>query len=97
MDMLYSVLTAEEMAALSNSHAATAAASAWKRITCTATAHRGGAHDRHDRRMSASVGPGKDGCGSDGAARVYLMLGHSRRPISVRIKINLMNHAAPTP
>ncbi|OEL38844.1 hypothetical protein BAE44_0000136 [Dichanthelium oligosanthes] len=25
--------------------------------------------------MSASVGPGKDGCGSDGAARVYPMLG----------------------
>ncbi|CAO2193394.1 unnamed protein product [Urochloa humidicola] len=70
MDMLYSVLTDEEMAALSESHAATAAASAWKRITFTA-AHR----DRHDRR-SARECPAKDGCGggNDGA-RVYPMLG----------------------
>ena len=64
MDMLYSVLTDEEMAALSECHAATAAASAWKRITFTANAaHRG-----------ASAGTAKDGCGSDGA-RVYPMLG----------------------
>jgi hypothetical protein len=67
--MLYSVLTDEEMAALSESHAATAAASAWKRITCTAAAHRG----RHDRR-SASAGPAKDGSSGDGT-RVYPMLG----------------------
>ncbi|CAO2209174.1 unnamed protein product [Urochloa humidicola] len=66
MDMLYSVLTDEEMAALSESHAATAAASAWKRITFTAAAHR-------DRR-SAREGTAKDGCGGDGA-RVYPMLG----------------------
>ncbi|PAN31975.1 hypothetical protein GQ55_5G457900 [Panicum hallii var. hallii] len=69
MDMLYSVLTDEEMAALSGCHVATAAASAWKRITFTAAAHRGA----RDRR-SAAAGPAKDGCGSDGA-RVYPMLG----------------------
>ncbi|KAF8724612.1 hypothetical protein HU200_020880 [Digitaria exilis] len=70
MDMLYSVLTDEEMAALSASHPATAAASAWKRITFTTTAH------RHDERRSASeVAPAKDGCGNDGGARVYPMLG----------------------
>ncbi|RLN24501.1 uncharacterized protein C2845_PM07G02460 [Panicum miliaceum] len=68
MGMLYSVLTDEEMAALSECHAATAAASAWKRITFT-----GGARDRHDRR-GAAAGTAKDGCGSDGA-RVYPMLG----------------------
>jgi len=42
MDMLYSVLTHDEMAALSDSHAATAAASAWKRITTAAHATDGG-------------------------------------------------------
>ncbi|KAG2587281.1 uncharacterized protein LOC120676736 [Panicum virgatum] len=73
MDMLYSVLTDEEMAALSECHAATAAASAWKRITFTANAAHRGARDRHDRR-GASAGTAKDGCGSDGA-RVYPMLG----------------------
>ena len=61
MDMLYSVLTDDEMAALSESHAATAAAS-WKRIA-TST-HR-----------SATGGHAKDeACSSDGA-RVYPMLG----------------------
>ncbi|TKW13164.1 hypothetical protein SEVIR_5G081300v4 [Setaria viridis] len=73
MDMLYSVLTDEEMAALSESHAATAAASAWKRITFTAAAAHRGARDRHDRR-SASGGSTKDGCSGD-SARVYPMLG----------------------
>jgi len=74
MDMLYSVLTDEEMAALSECHAATAAASAWKRITFTANAAHRGARDRHDRR-GASAGTAKDGsCGSVGA-RVYPMLG----------------------
>ncbi|XP_062208314.1 uncharacterized protein LOC133909775 [Phragmites australis] len=63
MDMLYSVLTDEEMAALSEFHAATAAASSWKRITT--------AHGRdHDRSASSSA---KDSC-NDGA-RVYPMLG----------------------
>ncbi|CAO2180687.1 unnamed protein product [Urochloa humidicola] len=72
MDMLYSVLTDEEMAALSECHAATAAASAWKRITFTAAAHR----DRHDRRSACPGGTAKDGCGggNDGA-KVYPMLG----------------------
>lgn len=54
MDMLYSVLTDDEMAALSDSHSASAAASAWKRITFTAAGH------RHNRR-SAGEAPAKDG------------------------------------
>uniref|UniRef100_A0A0D9UW62 DUF4228 domain-containing protein n=1 Tax=Leersia perrieri TaxID=77586 RepID=A0A0D9UW62_9ORYZ len=44
MDMLYSVLTDEEMAALSAFHAATASTSSWKRIA-TGNHHR----RRHDR------------------------------------------------
>ncbi|KAG0536864.1 hypothetical protein BDA96_03G098500 [Sorghum bicolor] len=72
MDMLYSVLTDDEMAALSDSHAATAAAaSAWKRIRVTTAPHphRGAPDRRHVRR-----GPAKDEPCSDGA-RVYPMLG----------------------
>ncbi|KAL6626618.1 hypothetical protein ACP70R_030344 [Stipagrostis hirtigluma subsp. patula] len=56
MDMLYSVLTDEEMAALSSVHAATAASSSWKRITTGCT--RGGGGGGSPRA--------KDGCG-DGA------------------------------
>jgi hypothetical protein len=39
MDILYSMLTDEEIAVLSESHAATAATSTWKRITCIAADH----------------------------------------------------------
>ena len=63
MDMLYSVLTDEEMAALSGFHATTAAASSWKRITTA----RGRDHDRSASR------PARNSC-NDGA-RVYPMLG----------------------
>lgn len=71
MDMLYSVLTDDEMAALSDSHATTAAASAWKRITTAA--HR----DRHPGRRSATGnrGPAKKDEVSNDGARVYPMLG----------------------
>lgn len=70
MDMLYSVLTDDEMAALSESHAATAAASAWKRIVTSAARGR----DHHDRSTNR---PPKDGnvSANDGSARVYPMLG----------------------
>src|SRR5947207_13649440 len=48
MDMLYSVLTDDEMAALSESHAAAAAASLWRRITTARVRDhgRGGASSR---------------------------------------------------
>ncbi|XP_066382133.1 uncharacterized protein [Miscanthus floridulus] len=72
MDMLYSVLTHEEMAALSDSHAATAAASSWKRITTAA--HRDGRHGRRSATGGRGRGPAKDEASSDGA-RVYPMLG----------------------
>ncbi|KAJ1282862.1 hypothetical protein BS78_03G083900 [Paspalum vaginatum] len=65
MDMLYSVLTHDEMAALSDSHAATAAASAWKRITTAA--HRGAGRDRRSQP--------NDGCGDGVGVRVYPMVG----------------------
>lgn len=73
MDMLYSVLTDDEMAALSESHAASSSSSSsfssWKRIT---TSTRRG-------RRSATGGRGRghakdEACSSDGA-RVYPMLG----------------------
>jgi hypothetical protein len=68
MDMLYSVLTDDEMAALSDSHAATAAASAWKRIVTSAT--RGRDDDRAANRQP------KDDISTCGdGARVYPMLG----------------------
>jgi hypothetical protein len=62
MDMLYSVLTDDEMAALSESHAATAAAASWKRIATSTHRSATGAHAKDDD------------CSSDGA-RVYPMLG----------------------
>jgi hypothetical protein len=39
MDILYSMLTDEEIVVLSESRAATAATSTWKRITCIADDH----------------------------------------------------------
>ncbi|GJN37642.1 hypothetical protein PR202_gb26618 [Eleusine coracana subsp. coracana] len=72
MDMLYSVLTDEEMAALSSAHAATAAASAWKRIVTSAARGRD-----HHYRSSTNRSPKhiNNSGGNDGSARVYPMLG----------------------
>jgi hypothetical protein len=68
MDMLYSVLTDDEMAALSDSHAATAAASAWKRIVTSAARGRDH-HQGANRQPKDDVSSGSDG------ARVYPILG----------------------
>ncbi|EAZ10340.1 hypothetical protein OsJ_00176 [Oryza sativa Japonica Group] len=53
MDMLYSVLTDEEMAALSSFHAATAASSSWKRI---ATGFGRRPHGSHGGRIQRADG-----------------------------------------
>ncbi|GJN05986.1 hypothetical protein PR202_ga23667 [Eleusine coracana subsp. coracana] len=71
MDMLYSVLTDDEMAALSEAHAATAAASAWKRIVTSAARGR----DHHDRSSTNRSPKHNNSGGNDGSARVYPMLG----------------------
>uniref|UniRef100_A0A0E0JDF3 DUF4228 domain-containing protein n=1 Tax=Oryza punctata TaxID=4537 RepID=A0A0E0JDF3_ORYPU len=67
MDMLYSVLTDEEMAALSSFHAATAATSSWKRI---ATGRR--RDGSHGGRSSEPTDDDDDE--SDGGARFFPVL-----------------------
>ncbi|KAG8046168.1 hypothetical protein GUJ93_ZPchr0008g13545 [Zizania palustris] len=66
MDMLYSVLTDEEMAALPSFHATTGATSSWKRIAVDL--RRNGSHH------GGSAGPTEDD-DSDGGAKFFPVLG----------------------
>lgn len=70
MDMLYSVLTDEEMAALSSFHAATAASSSWKRIATGGGRRRDGSHG--GRSSEPTDHEGDDG--SDDGARFFPVL-----------------------